>query len=81
MKLNEKISIEEFDGKKFQITIVEPDSINHKKAVITHYLHNIKSNGFGKHFETDALQYIKQLVKYNEADLLYGLQAASKTPL
>jgi DNA (cytosine-5)-methyltransferase 1 len=66
MKLNEKISIEEFDGKKFQITIVEPDSINHKKAVITHYLHNIKSNGFGKHFETDALQYIKQLVEYKE---------------
>jgi len=64
MKLKEKISIEEFDGKKFQIKIIEPDSTNHKKAVITHFLHNIKNNGFRKYFEKDALSYIKQLIDY-----------------
>jgi len=41
MKLKEKISIDEFDGKRFQIRFVEPNTTNHKKAVVTHYLHNI----------------------------------------
>ncbi len=36
--MKEKIRIDEFDGKKFRVRIVEP--INNKKAVITHYLHN-----------------------------------------
>jgi len=66
MKLKEEISIEEFDSKKFQKAIVEPNIINQKKAVITHYLHNIKSNGFGKHFEKDALQYINQLIQFKD---------------
>jgi len=68
MKLKEKIGIEEFDGKKFQIKLIEPISINHKKAVVTHYLHNIKSNGFGKHFKKDALKYINQILEYKEQE-------------
>jgi DNA (cytosine-5)-methyltransferase 1 len=63
MKLKESISIEEFDGKRFQIKIVEPVSVNHKKAVITHYLHNIKTK-VGKHYEKEALKSIKQFVEY-----------------
>ncbi|MCX6721670.1 MAG: hypothetical protein NTY04_00540 [Candidatus Staskawiczbacteria bacterium] len=39
MKTKEKISIGEFDGKRFQIRLVEPK--DEKKAVLTHYLHNI----------------------------------------
>ena len=46
MKLKEKISIDEFDGKRFQIRLVEPVPTNEKKAVITHYLHNIDNGVF-----------------------------------
>jgi DNA (cytosine-5)-methyltransferase 1 len=67
MRLKESISIEEFDGKKFQIKIVEPVSVNHKKAVITHYLHNLKTK-VGKHYEKDALKYIKQIVEYKHQE-------------
>ena len=40
MKAKEKISIDEFDGKKYRLRIVEPISANQQKAVVTHYLHN-----------------------------------------
>lgn len=70
MKLKEKISIDEFDGKRFQIRLVEPNLTNHKKAVITHYLHNI-DNGVSKHFKKEAEKAIKEYVKYkNEEELL-----------
>jgi hypothetical protein len=39
MKLKEKISIDEFDGKRYQIRLVEPN--DNGKAVLTHYLQNI----------------------------------------
>ena len=67
MKLKEKISIDELDGKRFQIRLVEPVPTNEKKAVITHYLHNIY-NGVAKHFKKDALKYIKEYVQYQEEE-------------
>lgn len=67
MKLKEKISIDEFDGKRFQIRLVEPVPTNEKKAVITHYLHNI-DNGVAKHFKKEALKYIKEFVQYQEEE-------------
>ena len=67
MKLKEKISIDEFDGKRFQIRLVEPVPTNEKKAVITHYLHNI-NNGVAKHLKKDALKYIKDYVQYQEEE-------------
>lgn len=69
MKVKEKISIDEFDGKRFQIRLVEPSSTNHKKAVITHYLHNI-DNGVSKHYKKDALKYIKEYVQIQEENNL-----------
>ena len=65
MKLKEKISIDEFDSKRFQVRIVEQDSTNHKKAVITHYLHNIE-NGVSKRYKKDALKFLKEYVEYKE---------------
>ena len=62
MDFKEKLSIEEFDGKKFQLKIIEPISINHKKAVVTHYLHNYKSK-IGNHYKKEALKYINQIIK------------------
>jgi len=61
MKLKEKITIDDIDGQKFKIRIVEPD--NNKKAVVTHYLHNYH-NGVKKHYEKAAKEYIKELVGY-----------------
>ncbi len=77
MKLQEKISIDEFDGKQFQVRLFESIPANHKKAVITHYLHNI-NNGISKHYEKDALKYIEQIVKYKqeEGELSYAAENA-----
>ena len=65
MNLKEKISIDEFDGKRFQIRIIEPT--HYKKAIITHYLHNI-DNGVSKHYKKNALEYIKQIVEYKQVE-------------
>lgn len=59
--MKEKISIDEFDGKKFKIRFVEED--NDKKAVLTHYLHNYR-NGVKKHFEEEATQYLREIIEY-----------------
>lgn len=63
--MKEQISIDEFDGKRYKIRLIEPD--NNRKAVITHYLHN-KDNGAAKYFKKDALKFIKEYVDYKEED-------------
>jgi DNA (cytosine-5)-methyltransferase 1 len=65
MKLKENISIDEFDGKRYQIRIVEPD--NNGKAVLTHYLHNI-DNGASKYYEKDALKVLEDFVSYKQEE-------------
>jgi DNA (cytosine-5)-methyltransferase 1 len=65
MKTKEKISIDEFDGKRFQIRLVEPKE--NKKAVLTHYLHNIH-NGVSKNYKKDALSALNEYVQYKEQD-------------
>jgi len=72
MKLKEKITIDRFDGKSRQKALDEP--ANHKKAVITHYLHN-HDNGASKYYKKQAVQYLKEFVKYQveekETSLFY----------
>lgn len=63
MMLKEKISIDEFDGKRFQVRLIEPS--DNKKAVLTHYLHNIH-NGVSKHYKTDAISVLKEYVSYKQ---------------
>ncbi|MBK9354941.1 MAG: DNA cytosine methyltransferase [Bacteroidetes bacterium] len=63
MKTNEKISIDEFDSKRFQIRLVEPKT--DKKALLTHYLHNIH-NGVSKNYKKDALKILKEYVTYKQ---------------
>lgn len=62
MNIKEKIRIDEFDGKRFKIRLFEPSESNFRKAVITHYLHNI-NNGIGKHYKSQAVKYIKEYVQ------------------
>ncbi len=61
IKEKHKVSIEEFDGKNYQIKLVEPED----KAVLTHYLHNFH-NGVSKHYKKDALKIIKNFVEYKQ---------------
>lgn len=63
MNTKEKMSIDEFDGKRFQIRLVEPK--DNKKAVLTHYLHNI-NNGVSKHYKKDALEVFNEYIQYKE---------------
>ena len=57
--LQPNITIEEFDGKKFQIQFFNPEN----SAVVTHYLHNYR-NGVKQFFEKDALDLINYYVDY-----------------
>ena len=65
MKANVKISIEEFNGKPFKVKLVEP--IDNKKAIVTHYLHNI-NNGVAKHYKKEAVKIIKEYIDYQEEE-------------
>jgi DNA (cytosine-5)-methyltransferase 1 len=61
--VKQKISIEEFDGKKYQIKIIEP----YDKALITHYLHNYY-NGISKHYKEDAEKVLNNFVEYKKIE-------------
>lgn len=63
MKLREKIEISDFDGKKIKIKL--GDEIDNRKAIITHYLHNI-NNGAAKGFKDEAIEYIKEVAEYKQ---------------
>ena len=60
MKLKEKITIADFEGKKFKIKLIEPET--NKKAIVTHYLHNFH-NGVKKHYKKDAEKFIKEAAR------------------
>lgn len=72
MKQKEKIRIDEFDGKQFQQSLIEPVESTHKKAVITHYLHNI-DNGVSKQYKKDALKFIKEFVEYRQDNIKHSV--------
>lgn len=63
--MKEKVSINEFNGKKFQVRLLEPE--DYGKAVLTHYLHNIE-NGVAKHYKEDAEKYLQEFVSYKNEE-------------
>lgn len=65
MKEKERISIDEFDGKRFQVRLVE--NSDDRKAILTHYLHNIH-NGVSKHYKKDALKIFNEYFEYKVED-------------
>ena len=65
MQLKEKISISEFDGKKYQIRIVEPSNDN--KAILTHYLHNL-DNEVSDNFKNDAFKVLEDFISYKKEE-------------
>ncbi len=72
MTIKEQISIDEFDGKRFQIRLVEPN--DDKKAILTHYLHNI-NNGVSKHYKADALSVLNEYILLKNEDNNLGMVA------
>lgn len=61
MLLKEKISIENFDDKKFKIRLIESEKDT--EAAFTHYLYNHK-NGVSQYYKPDAIQHVKNLFEY-----------------
>lgn len=64
MKVGTSISIDEFDNKRFHSRL--PDSL-HRKAVITHYLHN-KDNGVSHHFKKKAEKFLNEYVQFQKEE-------------
>jgi len=71
--MKEKISIDEFDSKRYQNKLIDPNSAANKKAILTHYLHNF-NNGVSKHFKKDADQAIKEYVAYKNSEESFSLE-------
>lgn len=65
MKIKEKISIEEFNDKKFKIHFIEED--DNRKAVLTHYLHNYRSDT-REHYEEEAERYLREIIEYKNQE-------------
>ena len=88
MNLSEKISIEEFNGKKYKTKFFEPN--DNKLAIITHYLNNNK-NGNSIELKDEALSNIKCFLELKfpehlitntvaEVALQYLLTVSDKVP-
>lgn len=65
MLLKEKITIENFEDKKFKIRLVE--SGKDTEAAFTHYLHNHR-NGVSQFYKPDAIEHVKNLFKFKFPD-------------
>jgi DNA (cytosine-5)-methyltransferase 1 len=74
--MKESVAIEKFEDQFFKIRLVGEE--DNRKAVITHYIHNLKD---GKNnFKDEAIKYIKQYIEYsysNSSLLLSEPQAIS----
>ncbi len=65
MKAKEELSIYDLDSKDFQKRVKDPNLTNQKKAVLTHYLHNIE-NGVSKNYIKEAGKVLKEYVHLYE---------------
>ncbi|TCI92199.1 DNA cytosine methyltransferase [Tenacibaculum sp. M341] len=75
MSQKEKISIKNFEEKKFKITLSE---LGHDtEASFTHYLHNHK-NGVSQFYKNDALKHVKSLFKYKFPEKNVSNEAAEE---
>ncbi len=59
MQLKETISVEDFEGKKYNVRIIEQD--RDYKAAFTHYLHN-HTNDISSSFRDGAYGYVKTIL-------------------
>jgi DNA (cytosine-5)-methyltransferase 1 len=59
--VNDRISIEDLDDKSYQVKLIKP--LEEEKAVLTHYLHNIR-NGISKYYKDQALNVLNNYLEY-----------------
>jgi DNA (cytosine-5)-methyltransferase 1 len=59
MKFKEKISIEDFDGVRYKIRLIE--GCDNRQASFTHYLYNNR-NGVARKFKEDAKNFVKEIL-------------------
>ncbi len=64
MDVKATITIDEFDGKRFSIKLIETEI--DPKAVLTHYLHNM-NNGVAKYYKKAALECINDYVNNDDS--------------
>ena len=67
MQLQEKITLEEFGGKKFKLKLV--DISENERAAFTHYFHHRK-NGVAKYYKEGAIQFAENNTDRVEEDAL-----------
>lgn len=65
MDFTERISLEDINGKKFKIRLVEPDL--NRDAVLTHYIHN-KTDGVSRFYRDGAIRATKDILEYKYPD-------------
>lgn len=61
MKFKQKITLEEIEGKYFNVRLVESESYG--KAALTHYLHN-NTNGISGYYKKGAIKHLKNVLQY-----------------
>lgn len=66
MKLKERTSIEDIDGKLFKIKVIE--AIDNGKAAFTHYAYNYRDK-ISKYFKEGAIEYVKQILRYKYPEI------------
>jgi len=60
VKFKERVSIEDVEGAKFKVRIIDP--FNYGKAAFTHYAYNNK-NGVSKFYKKEATGYVRQILE------------------
>ena len=75
MELKERITLEDINGKKFKIRLIEPESS--KKAAFTHYLHNHK-NGVSQFYKSDAIEFVKDILTLKNPEEEVTLKVAEE---
>jgi len=65
MDFTERISLENIDGKKIRVRLVEPDL--NREAALTHYIHN-NTNGVSLFYRNGAIQATKDILKLKYPD-------------
>jgi len=76
MELKYNISINEFNSRRFKSK--ELYSIDNKLAVITHYLHNKKTD-FSANYQADAIKYINDLFALKNPEIKQTKQVIDQT--
>jgi DNA (cytosine-5)-methyltransferase 1 len=75
MKLKEKISLEEVNGQKFKVRVVE--ALGYGKAAFTHYLHNHR-NGVSHFYKKEAVNHVRLSLEHKFPEEEFSFEVAEE---